>query len=837
MNANGSFLTSVLCSVANIRAHLAAAVPPADQILLLGPPYKVPRDAVLRSTETLRCLQRADLEDEESITVTDDQQQPIFASLEQSSSAKRFFLFSKQSFLTDAAPGSITPCRLEPTDIELPMDIPSDAASALPFISGSSSSLLSSAPPPLHQALAAYERQFMLYLTQGRVLADGADLRHASCLSCLREQLVIMRAIRAAVANLTDHYDAATRTRQAFTADFGQRTTAHATLLQDFETSLLPRLASLTLHPALQQRAQARGRPDLTTLLATVPVDRERAWAAQCRTSHQRLLALYSELEGAFNAMSSPAGSSRDQERDDLLAESQLQQLWRQVQGAGGRQIRNAQASRLDQLTRHHQEVVRIIMNAVNDDDAVQAAFTPLRQMSDACKDIIPAMRNDDEALRQLMETVAQHKTAAMTRIRERLRAVSSAQSTIQGVLSSVGVLKEALAQQCENMMHLEHVAELPASYTAFLSELRRRRAYSGAVAATTTAVMERLAVMREDEVKAREAFLRGPGRHLMPAFFEIFAPGLATPPPLFTPQLPILVELDTLPDVEVVESSEILAQEDEEPANVAAVSASLPAGDAVMHDGTTSASTLTTDSMMRALHSFTGVQPMTVSTAEGAAGGVVPPAPLIVSADERSTGDGDDLIAGGSSSRTDLDTKEIEAKVKTLEYENSVLRQALEQQGSKPPRTYIEKAPGGDETTVAPQAPATSELEDVRNQLVVALADLRKAKKALKKSSHGDKISHSSFALGDVGLFMPTGMGLGGKQTYLAFHSNCPHRYLSTDNIDGTPDFVLGRIVSQDEKTAVGDLGSETNPYSLAAGTLFWVLTVEVIKAQYASM
>eukprot|EP00978_Attheya_sp_CCMP212_P007729 scaffold17967_cov53-Attheya_sp.AAC.2 len=34
-------------TVNNIRRQLAGAVPPQDQILLLGPPYKVPKDATL----------------------------------------------------------------------------------------------------------------------------------------------------------------------------------------------------------------------------------------------------------------------------------------------------------------------------------------------------------------------------------------------------------------------------------------------------------------------------------------------------------------------------------------------------------------------------------------------------------------------------------------------------------------------------------------------------------------------------------------------------------------------------------------------------------------------
>ena len=54
-------------SVANIRNHLAAAVPSNDQILLLGPPYKVPKDNTLQSLEIISSLRLGDKEDEEAM--------------------------------------------------------------------------------------------------------------------------------------------------------------------------------------------------------------------------------------------------------------------------------------------------------------------------------------------------------------------------------------------------------------------------------------------------------------------------------------------------------------------------------------------------------------------------------------------------------------------------------------------------------------------------------------------------------------------------------------------------------------------------------------------------
>jgi hypothetical protein len=120
-------------------------------------------------------------------------------------------------------------------------------------------------------------------------------------------------------------------------------------------------------------------------------------------------------------------------------------------------------------------------------------------------------------------------------------------------------------------------------------------------------------------------------------------------------------------------------------------------------------------------------------------------------------------------------------------------------------------------------------ELEQANARALSAQQALVEAKKILPQ--HGDKISHSSFSVGDVSLFMPTGRGSGGKRTYLAFHTNCPHRYLSTDGIKGSPDFVLGRIVYQEELVA-GEVGTDANPYGLHVGTKFWVLTVEVLKS-----
>jgi hypothetical protein len=763
---------------------LAAAVPTSDQILLLGPPYKVPKDSTLQSDEIQNALRLGDMEDD---PIEEDASIPrrILSSTERSG-ARRLFLFSKQA-LSELAPDPPA-CYLEPMDLSLPTDAP--GPSPLNLDPGGS--------PPLHQALAAYERQFMLYMSQGRVLADGADLRFSACRNCVLEQAVMARALRSAVSNLSDHYHGAARTRADFTANFQTKSAAHASLLQRFD-SILSNLACIPLHSSLVSIARASGR-SLETLLDTVPVERERAWVQQCQTSHQRLVVLFGELDTAFGELGTP--SSREQEgRLDLNAEEEIQELWVEVEGTA-KVIRDRQSLRLDRLTSDYQEVVKIIMNAINadSDDEVQSAFTPLRQISNASKDVVPSMVTDDATMKELMQKVSEAKTRAMKRMKVRLRDVSLAQSSIQRVLSSVGVLRDALVQQSDNMVHLDHVAELPDSYRDFLSELRRRRAYGHAVTASSAAMMERLASMRADELKNREKFLRGAGRHLMPAFFEIFVPTLATPPPLFTPQLPAMVELDTLPAIEHDAVGESVA-------------------DDVMQG--TSASTLTAESQSH--QHGDGQETMMGSAAVVSHEAGQNQDQLIVSASEQS-GTGLILDTGGGAG--------ADAEVKTLAYENAVLRQALERMGGKAPRAYIEEARAKEGIKVD-----ESEVAALRKELAKAKTQAKTVKEALEAVSTADKklsdkISHSNFEVGDVGLFMPTGRGSGGKRTYLAFHTNCPHRYLSTDCIKGTPDFVLGRLVYQEELVA-GEVGTDANPYGLHIGTKFWVLTVEVLKFQ----
>jgi hypothetical protein len=746
--------------------------------------------------------------------------------------ARRIFLFSKSALSSSAPIDASPPCVLHPQTVSLPTgDVqgPSPLADVLATRASTAS--------PLHQALVAYESQFRKYLEQGRVLADAADLRIGSCVACLQEQAIMVRALQAALSNLNDHMEAASRSHADFAAAFHGKTSVHGQLLSGFETTL-QHLAAVPLHPALVSAAATAASRQLcagtggntstaaagivqqhmATLLDTVPVERERSWMQQCQTSHHRLLSLFQELESDFARLAFPT------EGDDQF-NAQLELKWEQVQG-GGKALQSQQARRLERLTASHSQVVKIILHAVtsNSDADIQGAFGPLGELSEGSKGLVPEMLQTDGELQRLQQIVADSKMEASRRLKSRLREISTAQSGIQKALSNLSVLREALKHQCENMEHIEHVAELSTAYQQFLQEIQRRRAFGHAVAASSTALMERLAAMRDDEVKAREKFLRGPGRHLMPAFYEVFVPSLASPPPLFAPQLP-LNEIDTLPDV----------------SSTVGVEGAISSVQIADH-GVSSASSLSASVQQGSnLQQQQDDHDMSSGVVGGGVGNQQQHDQLIVSASEQS---GNDLYLDPATGAA------AEAEARTLAYENLVLRQALERLGGKAPRSYLQDPralSSGACTSGAAMAAASAREEKAQTELAALRKELAETKaradiatEALKAATSSaldpcglsDKISHSSFQVGDVGLFMPTGRGSGGKRTYLAFHSKCPYRFLSTDNIKGTPDFVLGRIVYQEELVA-GELGTDANPYGLPVGTMFWVLTVEVLTSQ----
>jgi len=318
---------------------------------------------------------------------------------------------------------------------------------------------------------------------------------------------------------------------------------------------------------------------------------------------------------------------------------------------------------------------------------------------------------------------------------------------------------------------------------------------------------------------------------------WEAAACALATPPPLFTPQLPAMVELETLPDFGPVDKGP------ESSWRPRASSTTIEAVDSdnlvhtkipVTTQGESDASSLT-DSVPTQHQGEKGASHRYPSSrgAENNDYEAVDKQSLIVSAEEASGNHIlDEVVHGCGQGAAELDSE-----CKTLAYENAQLRQILARLGMKSPASYIaeaqEQSKDKQRSAEKDNFSLRNELDRVQSELVATRAildqtsaDLAQTKRDNTLGKLSDKISHSSFNIGDVALFMPTGR----SGTYLAFHTNCPHRYLSTECIDGTPNFVLGRIVLQEEHVA-GEATACNNPHGLVKGTKFWVLTVEVLK------
>lgn len=785
---------------ANIQSRLAAVLPVNDQIILLGPPYKVPKDSVLRNNETITALRLGDDEDE-LIQIGRHSLEPA-----ERTGSKRIFLFSKRALANDAPEPPI--CTLDPAPGPLPLPTPSDIPPPPPPPSDA-------VETPLRNALEIYLRQQMLDVAKGRVYADGADLRLAACRKCLSEMVAIAHALRAAVSNLSDHRAGAVRQRTQFSSEYVDAETFYMHLLQKFELRTREyyvddtdafcgeneSLGSVPLHPSLIAAARSSGRI-METLLDTVPLDREKTWANKCQTAHERLSASAEDLEVAFGTAVGTSTAWSEEAQEDSAAEEVIKMLISEVEDAGNR-IRSSQSEKNDVLASNQSEATRIVSIAVRNESKegrAESAFSSLEEMAKSSSSILMSMEADDNILSRLSQRVADAKSTAMKRMKSRLRHISVAQSEIARVTSSVSVLQHALAQLKTDIGHLEHVVELPSSYQSFLSEIERRRAYCTAFKSIFDATVERLSLMRADEVKLRETFLRGPGKHLMPAFYEIFVPTLATSPAVFSPQLPDMLEFHTLPNVGSQSTKYNLSS-------------------------TASGSTLMTS---QAKEMELSINPQLKSNAgkkdESA----------LVSADENS-GSYDVMMQTMSQGENAPRRKDEKAERDTLKYENAVLRQKLEQAGVKVP-PYIGS---NTTTTIHPDENDSMDKNHKEKDMKISFleAELEKLRNELEAArvhestqQHSDKISHTSFEVGDIGLFMPTGRGRGGKRIYLAFHSSCPHRYLSPDCIDGSPDFVLGRIVYQEEFVA-GALNTTRNPFGLHVGTKFWVLTVEVVK------
>ena len=189
------------------------SIPPQDQILLIGPPFK-----------------RLD---------------PQFGQQGQTE-GQRIFLYNKQTLMGDAKSQTTVEVRLPPYDMNFPepvMDMSTSTGYELSMLLDKSSS-------PLLRALPDFEKQLLRNLKRGEALLLFSEQVSASCKKCMAEQRVQTDALLAAVSNLQDHYDTTKCTFESAHDKFTEQQDRHRRQLDSFETDL-ESMRGIPLHTAL----------------------------------------------------------------------------------------------------------------------------------------------------------------------------------------------------------------------------------------------------------------------------------------------------------------------------------------------------------------------------------------------------------------------------------------------------------------------------------------------------------------------------------------------------------------------------------------------------------
>ena len=213
---------------------LFVSIPPEDQILLIGPPYK-------RLDQTF------------GSQPSGDEPPP----------PQRIFLYNKRFLVDDSTTTSDALVRLPPYEL----NIPEPAADDLAATSTGAYDLvirLSASSSPLLRALPGYERQLLANLKRGEAFVSFSEQVLTSCRKSLAAQEVQADALQAAIANLKDHFASLKSTFVSAQERLAAQQERHRGLLDTFESHLTA-LADVPLHPALV--AAVGGREGLAGLV------------------------------------------------------------------------------------------------------------------------------------------------------------------------------------------------------------------------------------------------------------------------------------------------------------------------------------------------------------------------------------------------------------------------------------------------------------------------------------------------------------------------------------------------------------------------------------------
>ena len=250
-------------TVQNLQEFIArqTTIPPPDQIILYGPPFKNADHRV------------------------------AMAKLE----GKSVFVYDRTSLSRSAAHNlAIPPIILSPMEVDLP------SSESLPHSHNSLREFAESGDPLL-RALADYERTFFHHVLIAEVYQSTGKSRLDASVNCLNEQQRILKAIQAAQGSLQDNDSSLSAAFDNLWGHVCSSHEKHEQIMHNFEDSL-NQTALVHIDPELQQGGRM-------TLFDWLPVDRLRQRCHQCANYEHRLWKKAYDLRHRFEETTSAVSS------------------------------------------------------------------------------------------------------------------------------------------------------------------------------------------------------------------------------------------------------------------------------------------------------------------------------------------------------------------------------------------------------------------------------------------------------------------------------------------------------------------------------------------------
>ena len=537
-------------SLLKFKAQIAAlvSIPPDDQILLVGPPYK--------RLESLMC----------------------FESQPPDSNATQLHVFVYDRRIISE------PQRRPIETILAPLEIPTTLPQLLePPIRASPQSQQQS---PLLKALCDYETHFVTNLSRGELYVSLCDQSLTSCKRTLQEELVQIDATSAALSNLRDHFSHTNNSFLQSEEKLLSQQNLHEKLLYSFESNL-SKLKSIPLHNSFidaiedlqlnitsnvasslnigsgsdgasansSKMAPAFGisevvnnakaclnRNQQITLLDCLPIEKERVWHLRCVEVHQKVQSSLEQLRAVFLQVSNSV-----KETSEPLINASLDENIHKVEEYCKQQQRSLLSLRDD-----YKLVYETIATATNDIDEVELVnllkkFESSRKIQE--NEILVGMKQKCDLVFEIKKAIGDSKTELTLTMYETMRKIAAIQTDIQFKLKKgLDIMRKWQKGHNEYFNHLDSLSKIPDAYESLLLEIIRRQRFNSLFELRVKEVSSDLSQIRNVEINFRENFMRSQSLNLPPIFFQLI-PSLKDKPSYFTANL---TTAEWLPDVAV---------------------------------------------------------------------------------------------------------------------------------------------------------------------------------------------------------------------------------------------------------------------------------------------